>query len=105
MRLAFDLSARLGLGPAEAARRVRRHYEAVGLPVALAQIDNARRFTADALLRHMRHDKKVRDGKITLILARDIGEAVISPDVPEHLLREFLAAETAKSLVPQAGAL
>ncbi|HXQ52549.1 MAG TPA: 3-dehydroquinate synthase [Stellaceae bacterium] len=105
MRLAFDLSARLGIGSAEAAHRVRRHYQAVGLPVALGQIANARPFAADALLRHMRHDKKVRDGRITLILARDIGDAFISPEIPEGLLRDFLVAETAKSLAPQAGAV
>ena len=98
MRLAFDLSARIGLCPPAAAQRVRRHYEAVGLPVALASIANARPFAADALLRHMGRDKKVRDGQITLILARGIGDAFISREVPAGLLREFLASETANSL-------
>ena len=98
MRLAFDLSVRLGLCPAEAAGRVRRHYQAVGLPQSLDGLGNARPFSADGLLRHMRHDKKVRDGRITLILARGIGDAFISHDVPEGQLRDFLAAETANSL-------
>jgi len=98
MRLAFDLSARIGLCPPAAAQRVRRHYEAVGLPVALASIANARPFAADALLRHMGRDKKVRDGQITLILARGIGDAFISREVPAGLLREFLAGEAANSL-------
>ena len=97
-RLAFDLSVRLGLCPGEAAARVRRHFAAVGLPVEIAGIANVRTFAADALLAHMRHDKKVQDGQITLILARDIGQAFISRDVPAGVLREFLAAETTKSL-------
>jgi 3-dehydroquinate synthase len=105
MRLAFDLSVRLGLCPEHAAQRVRRHYAAVGLPLALGGTANARALSPDALLRHMRRDKKVRDGKITLILARDIGDAFISREVPEGLLREFLAAEAANSLAPRAGAV
>ena len=95
MRLAFDLSAELGLCPTESVTRVRRHYEAVGLPVAIGQIGNARRFTSAALLQHMGKDKKVRDGRIALILARDIGEAFISREVERATLENFLAAETA----------
>jgi 3-dehydroquinate synthase len=95
MRLAFDLSAKLGLCPKESVARVRRHYQAVGLPVALSQIANGRRFTPAALLQHMGKDKKVRDGRITLILARDIGDAFITGDVERAALESFLAAETA----------
>ncbi|HUZ74980.1 MAG TPA: 3-dehydroquinate synthase [Stellaceae bacterium] len=105
MRLAFDLSVRLGLCPPDSAARVRRHLAAVGLPVALGGIANARPLAADVLLAHMQRDKKVRDGRITLILARDIGQAFISPDVPAEVLREFLAAEAAKSLSRPVGAV
>jgi len=102
MRLAFDLSAKLGLCPKEAPLRVRRHYAAVGLPIALSQIANVRPFAPADLLRHMGKDKKVRDGRITLILARDIGDAFISRDVERTTLEAFLAAETASA--PRAGA-
>jgi 3-dehydroquinate synthase len=105
MRLAFDLSVRLGLCAADEAARVRRHYHETGLPLALPGGANARAFSADALIRHMRRDKKVRDGNITLILARAIGEAFISPDVPADLLRDFLAAEAANSLSRPVGAV
>jgi len=94
MRLAFDLSAQLGLCPKEAPQRVRKHYAAVGLPITLNQIANARRFAPADLLKHMSKDKKVRDGRITLILARDIGEAFISRDVDRATLEAFLTAET-----------
>jgi 3-dehydroquinate synthase len=95
MRLAFDLSAELGLCPRDSVKRVRRHYEAVGLPVAITRIGNARRFTPGALLQDMGKDKKVRDGRITLILAHDIGDAFISREVERATLEKFLAAETA----------
>jgi 3-dehydroquinate synthase len=94
MRLAFDLSAQLGLCPKESAARVRRHYKDVGLPIALGEIANARRFSPAALMRHMGRDKKVRDGKITLVLARDIGDAFISREVAPAQLEAFLATET-----------
>ena len=98
MRLAFDLSAELGICPAAAAQRVRRHYADIGLPLELKQIANGRRFAPEALLGHMSKDKKVRDGRITLILARDIGEAFISRDVERATLQSYLAAETGAPL-------
>ena len=99
MGLAFDLSARLGLCPKDSVARVRKHYEAVGLPVELKQIANGQfikegRFAPADLLRHMSKDKKVRDGRITLILAHDIGDAFISRDVERAAIEAFLAAET-----------
>ncbi|WP_119421641.1 3-dehydroquinate synthase [Desertibaculum subflavum] len=77
--LAFALSARLGLCPAEDAARVRRHFAAVGLPVAIAPYTNDARM----LLEHMRQDKKVVGGRMTFILARGIGQAFITRDVAE----------------------
>ncbi|MGH7014906.1 MAG: 3-dehydroquinate synthase [Stellaceae bacterium] len=87
MRMAFDLSARLRLCPAEAASRVRRHFASVGLRTEIGDVD------ADALLELMRKDKKVKDGRISLILVRDIGQAFVSRDVAPDALREFLRDE------------
>jgi 3-dehydroquinate synthetase len=39
----------------------------------------------------MGKDKKVRDGKITLILPRRIGDAFVMKDAPAGQLRDFLA--------------
>jgi len=88
MVMAFDLSAALGLCPAEDAARVARHLAAVGLPTALDK--GARRWSAPALLRHMGQDKKVRDGKVRFILARGIGRAFVADDVPEDAVRALL---------------
>ncbi len=93
--LAFDLSVRLGLCPAADAARVRRHFTAVGLPPAVTAI-GTRNWDARALIARMHHDKKVRNGKVTFVLARGIGEAFISTDIEpaavEELLESALAA-------------
>jgi 3-dehydroquinate synthase len=94
MRLAFDLSVLLGWCPAQDAHRVRRHFAAVGLPVALPEIRGDHRFAAADLLAHMHKDKKVRDGRIGLVLVRGIGDAFVTEDVSPAVLAAFLAAET-----------
>ncbi|MDE2581617.1 MAG: 3-dehydroquinate synthase [Rhodospirillales bacterium] len=80
--LAFRLSARLGVcQPADAARVI-AHLEAVGLAAELGQLN--RRFSAAGLLAHMRRDKKVRDGALTFVLARGIGQAFTARDVADE---------------------
>jgi 3-dehydroquinate synthase len=91
MVLAFDFAARLGLVSAEASERARRHLDEMGLPTQLSAIGLAG-VPADRLLTHMSKDKKVRDGRITLILPRRIGEAFVMKDAPRDALRDFLAA-------------
>ena len=92
MVLAFDLSVRLGLCAAADAERVRRHLAAVGLPTTLPPDVGA----PDELLAHMGRDKKVSAGRITFILAKGLGNAVIARDVDvaevAGLLDESLAA-------------
>jgi 3-dehydroquinate synthase len=89
--LAFDFAVRLGLAAMTGAERVRRHFVAVGLPTRLADIGLAQ-VPAERLLDHMSRDKKVRDGKTTLILPRQIGDAFVMKDAPAEELRAFLAA-------------
>jgi 3-dehydroquinate synthase len=88
MQLAFDLSARLGFCPPTAAERVRRHLSALGLPTALTAIPSA---TPNALIAAMQKDKKVSGARLTLVLARDIGEAFLCRDVLPATLAAFLA--------------
>ena len=79
MAMAFDMSAALGLCAASDARRVRAHLEAVGLPISPLTIPgtNVRGWDAARLVDHMRTDKKNRDGKLTFILARGIGQSFV----------------------------
>jgi len=96
MKLAFDLAARLDLCPPGAAARVARHFAALGLPTSLSLLgDDAP--SAAALIALMHKDKKVRDGRITLILPRDIGDAFICRDVAPAVLADFLAGALAGS--------
>ena len=90
MVLAFDFAARLGLAAEPEGERVRRHFAATGLPTRLADVGLSGT-PADRLLAHMGKDKKVRDGKITLILPRGIGDAFVMKDAPADELRDFLA--------------
>ena len=89
--LAFSLSARLGLCAAEDAARVRGHLAASGLPADLSMLN--RRFSAARLIGHMRKDKKAEAGRLTFILARGIGAAFASRDVPEEEVAALLADE------------
>ncbi|HUA77516.1 MAG TPA: 3-dehydroquinate synthase, partial [Acetobacteraceae bacterium] len=89
--LAFRLSARLGAAEAADAERVIRHLGEAGLPAELSFLN--RRFSASGLLAHMRHDKKVRDGAITFVLARGIGRAYTSREVPAEAVLDLLRAE------------
>jgi 3-dehydroquinate synthase len=94
MVMAFELSAMLGLCPSEDPARVARHLASVGLPTSPAAI--GRGFDASRLVHHMRQDKKVKDGRLTFVLARGIGRAFLSREVEptqlEALLERALAA-------------
>ncbi len=86
--LAFQLSARLGHCAAADAERVVAHMEAVGLPSELAHLN--RRLSAASLIAHMRRDKKMRDGALHFVLARGVGQAFTSSDVPTEAVRDLL---------------
>lgn len=88
--LAFDLSARLGLCPQEAPSRVAAHFAAMGLRRRLSDIPGDLP-DADTLVALMGQDKKVRDGRLAFILARDIGAAFVSRDVDLADVRDLLA--------------
>jgi 3-dehydroquinate synthase len=86
--LAFEFSVRLGLAPTAAAGRVRRHFSDVGLPTEISDIPGIRP-TADTLMNLVAQDKKVNRGALTFILARDIGQSFIAPDVDPAEVRAF----------------
>ena len=92
--LAFALSARLGLCPQEDPSRVFAHLHAMGMKHALTDIPGALP-GPEALLDLMGQDKKVVAGTLNFILARGIGEAFVTPDVPRDaviaVLEEALA--------------
>ncbi|WP_330998984.1 3-dehydroquinate synthase [Mangrovicoccus algicola] len=87
--LAFELSARLGLCPQEDPSRVRAHLHAMGMKTDLRDIPGDLP-GAEALIGLMAQDKKVQDGQLRFILARGIGQAFVTSDVPAEALRGLL---------------
>ncbi len=92
--MAFDLSVRLGLCPAADLARARDHFDAVGLPVAPPRLQG-RTWRAEDLLRHMAHDKKVRDGRLVLVLVRGIGQAFLHEQATDEQILPVLEAAIA----------
>ncbi|MCH8467152.1 MAG: 3-dehydroquinate synthase [Roseinatronobacter sp.] len=93
--LAFELSARMGLCAQETPSRVRAHLRAMGMAPDLADIAGDLP-SAEALVGLMAQDKKVQDGRLRFILARDIGAAFVCDDVPGDLLLALLAEKLAQ---------
>jgi 3-dehydroquinate synthase len=86
MVMAFDVSVQLGLAPAADAARVRRHLAAIGLPTRPPGAG----WDVDRLLALMGQDKKVRDGRVTFVLARGIGRSFVARDVDPAVVRAVL---------------
>lgn len=93
--LAFRFSAAQGLCDAEEAVRAEAGIAAAGLPTRLEQVAHA--FQADALLARMAGDKKAEGGRLTLILARGVGDAFVVKGVDTEAVRAFLVAEGASA--------
>ena len=87
--MAFALSARLGLCSQEDPSRVRAHLRDMGMKVDIRDIPGDLP-DSRSLLALMGQDKKVKDGKLRFILARGIGEAFITADVPAAAVLEVL---------------
>ena len=87
--LAFELSARLGLCSQEDPSRVRAHLKTMGMKTDLADIPGDLP-DAETLLDLMGQDKKVVDGQLRFILARGIGAAFVTPDVPRSAVLSVL---------------
>ncbi len=94
MRLAFTYSVERGLCAPEDAARVEQHFRAVGLPTEISAIPGDKPTTGE-LLRLMAQDKKVTGGKMVLVLARGIGQALVESDIAMDQLTDFLKRECA----------
>lgn len=87
--LAFELSSRLGLCSQEEPSRVRAHLKEMGMKTDLTDIPGNLP-SAEALIELMGQDKKVIDGQLRFILARGIGEAFITTEVPKEAVLSVL---------------
>lgn len=92
MCCAFRFSEELGLCAKGSAKRVADHLAAVGLATRINDIPGGKADPKE-LVRLMGQDKKVKDGKLTFILVRAIGEAFITRDISAEQVETFLARE------------
>jgi 3-dehydroquinate synthase len=92
LALAFRFSQRLDLCSRQDANRVEDHLNEVGLPTRLQDVPGGCG-SAEWLLDAMGQDKKVKDGALTFILARGIGQSFIARAVPADTVRKFLVGE------------
>jgi len=91
--MAFRFSARQGLCSAADAEKAEAGIKAAGLPTRLADV--AQTFHADALIGRMAGDKKAEGGRLTLILARAVGDVFTDKNVDADAVRAFLIEEGA----------
>lgn len=87
MLIAAEFSARLNWINAQQVNRVRSLLERAGLPTKVPKSLGVER-----MLELMAVDKKVKDGKIRLVLLKDIGNAVLTDDFDLELLQQTLLA-------------
>ena len=86
--MALEMSMRLGwIDQAERDRGIRLLQDA-GLPVVPPQ-----EMTPAHFMEHMAVDKKVLDGRLRLVLLRQMGEAVVTDDYPKEILQATLSAD------------
>jgi shikimate kinase/3-dehydroquinate synthase len=88
--LAAGLSEELKHCPPQTAARVAAHLKTVGLPTRIRDIPGPLP-GPDELVALMRQDKKVRSGRLTLILMKDIGSAFATRQVEPEQVRDYLA--------------
>jgi 3-dehydroquinate synthase len=89
MVLAHQFSECLGHAGGQDTGRVIQHLSGIGLPVKISDIAGGPP-PVEQLMHHIAQDKKVRQGKLTFILTRGIGQAFIADDVPADVVTAFL---------------
>ncbi len=92
MALAMRYSVRLGLMDGQEAERACLLLERSGLQPNLAKLPGGPYIASD-LAKAMMQDKKVRAGRVPLILARGLGKAFIHPDANLSDVEAFLDEE------------
>ena len=89
MLMAADLSCRSAWLSREDVQRIAALLKRAGLPVAPpAELD------VERYLKLMKVDKKVMDGRIRLVLLKEIGVAYVCDDYDNNLLKQTLASKT-----------
>jgi 3-dehydroquinate synthase len=86
MLMAAAMSHECGEMRVEDVDRLRKMLERTGLPIAAKEV------SIDTAFENMQIDKKVKSGRIRLVLLRGIGTSYVTADYPDTALRRTLAA-------------
>lgn len=84
MVIAARISRETGVLDSHNVDRLESLIKRAGLPTAMTGLD------VEAMLRAMKHDKKVQNEKVRFVLLKSIGNAFISEDVAPELVRRVL---------------
>jgi 3-dehydroquinate synthase len=84
--IAAQLSQDLGWLSVESVQRIEKVFQRAGLPVTGPALGVAR------YLELMSHDKKVQDGRLRLVLLREIGQAIVSDEASEAQIAQAIKA-------------
>ncbi len=95
MVLAGEYSFKEGYCGSQVASRLKTHLGDYGLPVSFADIRKltGRAPTLDELFSFMEQDKKVKDGEMTLVLFRGMGDTFVARNVGRSGIRAFLQSQ------------
>ena len=93
---AFAFSESLGLCAQGLHRKIAAHLAKAGLPTHVSEI-TANLPAPEGLLKLMYQDKKAEGGKLTFILAKDLGEAFVAKNVEEASVLAFLKNDAVKT--------
>jgi len=85
MVVAARISNRMGLLSYSEVDRLITLVEKAGLPARMPDLDTS------AILKAMRHDKKVESGQVRFVLLKEIGDVIVSDEVSPTLVAEVLA--------------
>jgi len=85
MVAAARISNRMGLLSYSEVDRLITLVEKAGLPARMPDLDTS------AILKAMRHDKKVESGQVRFVLLKEIGDVIMSDEVSPVLVAEVLA--------------
>lgn len=88
MLLAMNISVIRGLSNEKDYARLKKHFDKIGMPSSPRAINY--KFDPAKLIEHCYHDKKAKDGGLTFILAKGIGNTVIADDIKEAELEKLL---------------
>ncbi|MCQ9155386.1 3-dehydroquinate synthase [Acidomonas methanolica] len=91
LHLATAFSVSLGICPPHVLARLDSHLRANGMPAGLDWLPL--RLSADWLVAAMGRDKKMRDGRLALVLIQDIGDCFTTRDISMDQVRAFLRTE------------